>query len=119
VTTRWLARANGVSVWTIRRWRRLHPESPPTLNPTRELGLAMALARPPAGLLPLWSRMAIADYAHHGASYREIAAMFRCSKNTVWRCVRRRPTAFEPLSGRRALTGQQHALALSNAQALN
>src|SRR5690554_3177855 len=107
VTTRWLARVNGVSVWTIQRWRRRNTQLPAALDLSLELGLAMALARPPRGLMPLWSRMAIAEHAHNGVSYQELAKMFRCSKNTVWRCVTQRSTAFERMSGRRLLSSQQ------------
>jgi len=113
VTIRWLARANDVSVWTIRRWRRRYAQPPAALDLSLELGLAMALARPPRGLMPLWSRMALAEYAHNGVSDQELAKMFRCSKNTVWRCVRQRSTAFERMSGRRLLSSQQQLVAQS------
>ena len=72
-----------------------------------ELGLEMALIRPTAGVMPLWSRMAIAEFAWQGASYVDLATMFQCSKSTVWRCVKGMWGGFAPLSGQRLLTRQQ------------
>jgi transposase len=69
----------------------------------------MALIRPKGTVMPMWSRMAIAEAAHNGATYEELAEMFRCGKSTVWRCVKRWPGGFAPLSGRRLLTAQQRA----------
>lgn len=69
----------------------------------------MAMIRPARCLMPLWSRMAVAEYARRGVSYNELASMFQCGKSTVWRCVKRWPGGFAPLSGRRLLTSQQLA----------
>ena len=110
VTTSWLAAANGVTVRTINRWRKR--ASPADVNLSMlsaEIGLAMSLLRPAGYVMPLWSRMAIADYASKGASYVELAVMFRCGKSTVWRCVKRWPEGFAPLSGKRVLTKQQQS----------
>ena len=110
VTTSWLAHANGVTVKTIERWRQKSSPADVDLTIlTAETGLQMALIRPAKFLLPVWSRMAIAEYARRGVSYAELATMFRCGKSTVWRCVRRWPGGFAPLSGRRLLTPQQLA----------
>lgn len=107
VTVKWLASANGVSVWTIRRWRRKYPPSPVPFVPSREIGLEMAEIRPPGTVLPLWSRMAIAELAHEGVSYRKLAKMFNCSKSTVWRCVRSRSKVYDQVSGARTLSANQ------------
>lgn len=110
VTTSWLAHANGVSVKTIVRWRlKSGPGDVDLTMLNAEVGLKMAMIRPPKCLMPVWSRMAVAEYARRGVSYAELATMFRCGKSTVWRCVRRWPGGFAPLSGKRLLTSQQLA----------
>ncbi len=110
VTTAWLAHANGVSVRTISRWRRQSsPAEADLTTMTAEMGLEMSLLRPLGGMMPLWSRMAIAEFAWQGATYEELTTMFQCGKSTVWRCVKRRPGGFSPLSGKRMLTMQQQA----------
>ena len=76
---------------------------------TAEMGLMMAELRRPGSVLPLWSRMAIAEFAWQGASYDELATKFQCGKSTVWRCVKGRSGGFAPLSGQRLLTMQQQA----------
>ena len=112
VTTSWLAVANGVSARTIHRWRtRTSPADVDLSLLTLETGLAMSLLRPAGSVMPMWSRMAIAEHASQGASYVELASMFRCGKSTVWRSVKRWPEGFAPLSGKRLLTKQQQRLA--------
>ena len=59
--------------------------------------------------MPLWSRMAIVEFAWRGASYDELATKFQCGKSTVWRCVKGQSGGFAPLSGQRLLTRQQQA----------
>ena len=108
VTTAWLAVANGVTVRTINRWRRLSDPADIDLSfLTAETGLEMALLRPAGRAMPMWSRMAIAEYASQGASYVDLALMFQCAKSTVWRSVKRWPVGYAPLSGTRVLTEQQ------------
>ena len=108
VTTAWLADANGVSVRTIRRWRqRANPADADVSSMTAALGHAMATLRRPGSMLPLWSRMAIAELASKGASYTELARQFQCGVSTVWRCVKGGSGSFAALSGQRLLTRQQ------------
>ena len=108
VTTSWLAHANGVTVKTIERWRkRTDPAQVDLTGITAETGLEMAVMRTAGCVMSMWSRMAIAEYARQGMNYLELAAMFRCGKSTVWRCVKGWPGGFAPLSGRRLLTLQQ------------
>lgn len=108
VTTAWLARANGVSVKTIRRWRqRATPADADVSSMTAQLGCEMATLRRPGSMLPLWSRMAIVELASKGASYSELAGQFQCGESTVWRCVKGWSGGFAPLSGQRLLTRQQ------------
>jgi transposase-like protein len=108
VTAAWLAQANGVSVRTIRRWRQqADPADADLCSMTAELGCAMAILRRPGSMLPLWSRMAIAELAWRGASYTKLARQFRCGESTVWRCVKGLSGSFAPLSGQRLLTRQQ------------
>lgn len=110
VTTAWLALANGVSTKTIDRWRRqTNPADVDLAIITAELGLKMCLLRPPRTVMPLWSRMAIADFAAQGVAYNELAIKFRCGRSTVWRCIKRWPGGFAALSGQRILTMQQLA----------
>lgn len=110
VTIAWLADANGVSVKTISRWRLLSSITDVDLSSlTAELGLEMALIRPAGGTMPMWCRMAIAEFAWQGASYDHLAEMFHCGKSTIWRCVKGRSCGFAPLSGQRLLTKQQQA----------
>lgn len=111
VTTSWLASANGVSERTIRRRRQKTDSSDFDLGIlTLETGLELSMLRPSGGVLPIWSRMAIAEYAARGKSYNELSQMFNCSKSTVWRCIKRWPSAYDPLSFKRVLTKQQKAL---------
>lgn len=108
VTTAWLAQANGVSVRTIRRWRQqADPADADLCSMTAELGCTMAILRRPGSMLPLWSRMAIAELAWRGANYTELARQFRCGESTIWRCVKGWSGSFAPLSGQRLLTRQQ------------
>lgn len=110
VTTAWLAYANGVTIKTIDRWKcKSSPADVELSHMNAEIGLQMALLRPPGTVMPMWSRMAIAEYASNGASYAELAATFKCGKSTVWRCVKRWPGGFALLSGRRVLSRQQMA----------
>ena len=114
VTTSWLAFANGVTSRTINRWRKQASPADVDLSLfTAEIGLAMSLLRPAGTFMPMWSRMAIAEYASKGASYGELAQMFGCGKSTVWRCVKKWPRGFDPLSGKRLLTHQQQRKAMS------
>ena len=108
VTVAWLAQANGVSVRTIRRWRqRYDPAGVDLSSMTAQLGRTMAVLRRPGSMLPLWSRMAIAELAWKGANYRELARQFQCGESTVWRCVKGVSGGFAPLSGQRLHTKQQ------------
>lgn len=110
VTSAWLAHANGVSVKTIQRWRDRADLPPVDLSSmTAEMGLEMALLRPPGCVLPMWSRMAMAEFARRGASYAELAKLFQCGISTVWRCVTGKTSGFTVLSGRRRLTQQQRS----------
>lgn len=111
VTTSWLAIANGVTARTVNRRRlKADPADVDLSLLTAQMGLAMSSFRPSRSIMPMWSRMAIAEYASQGASYEELARLFRCSKATVWRCVKRWPAGYDPLSGKRVLTKQQKAL---------
>jgi hypothetical protein len=56
---------------------------------TPELGLEMALLRPPGSIMPMWSRMAMAEYAADGMTYADLAELFRCGKSAVWRIAGR------------------------------
>ena len=108
VTKAWLAHVNGVSVKTISRWReRSDPADVDLTSITAEVGLAMAEFRRPGSLLPLWSRMAIAELAWAGISYAELASQFRCGRSTIWRCIKGRTRTYQALSGLRRLTRQQ------------
>jgi transposase len=110
VTAAWLAHANGVTVKTIERWKQQSDPADVDLTIlTPELGLEMALLRPPGSIMPMWSRMAMAEYAANGMTYAELSELFRCGKSTVWRCVKRWPGGYAPLSGKRLLTPQQRA----------
>ena len=110
VTTSWLAVANGVSIRTIHRWRKhTDPVDADLSFLSAEIGLAMSLLRPARCLMPMWSRMAIAEYASQGVSYDDLSRMFQCGKSTVWRCVKKWPGGFAPLSGKRLLTKQQQS----------
>ena len=93
---------------TIQRWRlKSSPADVDLTILTAEIGLEMSMIRPARCMLTVWSRMAVAEYARRGVSYADLATMFRCGKSTVWRCVKRWPGGFAPLSGRRLLTSQQ------------
>jgi hypothetical protein len=110
VTTAWLAHANGVTERTIERWKQQSDPAEVDLTIlTPELGLEMALLRPSGSIMPMWSRMAIAEYAANGMTYAELSELFRCGKCTVWRCVKRWPGGYAPLSGKRLLSKQQRA----------
>lgn len=67
----------------------------------------MALQRKARGVLPLWSRMAIAELAAGGATYNELMAMFRVGRSTVYRAVHKVNGPYSPLSGQRILTSTQ------------
>jgi hypothetical protein len=115
VTIEWLAKANNCSARTVRRRRRasLTPGSPAVAelltNMTLELALEMALLRPPRGVLPFWSRMAIAQLAAKGATYSQLMQMFSVGRSTVYRSIHRAAAAYCPLTGRRQLTKAQVA----------
>lgn len=114
VTSAWLARANGCSVRSIHRWRaRPDVESAAVTefwsSMTVELALEMALLRPRRGVLPFWSRLAIADFAARGATYADLMRMFRVGRSTVYRAIHRPSTAYCSLGGRRQLTQVQAA----------
>lgn len=114
VTASWLARANGCSLSTVRRHRRLtmHDEAGSVhfvTSLSAEKGLAMTHVRAPRGVLTLWSRMAIAEFADRGATYAELMAIFKVGRSTVYRALHHSPSSFCPLSGRRRLTIVQAA----------
>ena len=114
VTTSWLAVANGVTARTINRWRKkANPADVDLSLFTAEIGLEMSLLRPAGSFMPMWSRLAIAEYASKGARYGELAQLFGCGKSTVWRCVKKWPRGFDPLSGKRLLAHQQQRKAMS------
>src|SRR5262249_47592656 len=115
VTVEWLAKANNCSPRTIRRWRKSPPPDDRALsdfliNMTPELAQEMAGFRPSRGLLPFWSRLAIADFAARGATYGELMEMFGVGRSTVYRAIHRHTRAFCSLSGRRTLTEAQSSL---------
>jgi hypothetical protein len=74
-----------------------------------ELGLQMALLRPPRGVLPFWSRMAIAELASQGKTYTELARLFRVGRSTVYRAIHQPCGAYFILTGVRQITKQQAA----------
>ena len=107
VSVPWLARANGVSVRTMERQRAALPPAPAPETVSIELAVRMALIRAPGGMMPASSRMAIAALAADGITYNELREKFRCSRNTVWRCVKQWPSGFDPLSWQRKTTAEQ------------
>lgn len=108
VTTAWLARANDVSERTI-RWRRSRAATAPEAMPAidAEIALEMTRDRPKKARLNWWTRLAIAERARTGETYRAIAADLGINKSTVWKCLRRQTVGFGPLSGERVMTAQQ------------
>jgi len=111
VTNSWIARANGCSVSTVRR-RRLEVVEDARCaellaNLSAETSLLMGRIRAPRGVLPLWSRMAIAEFAARGATYRELMKMFGVGRSTVYRALHRTSTTYAALSGCRQLTEVQ------------
>lgn len=114
VTVEWLALANSCSVRSIRR-RRVSP--PPDdadaanllANMTPQLAREMALLRPSRGVLPFWSRLAIAEMAAAGATYSNLMHIFKVSRSTVYRAIHRPTAAYCSFSGRRLLTIAQAA----------
>ena len=114
VTVAWLAQANRCSPNTIRRARSASDEMDSSVhkllsNLTAEQGLEMARLRSPRGQLPLWSRMAIAEYAKRGATYRQLMHLFGVGRSTVYRALHSRTLAYSPLSGHRHLSTSQRA----------
>ena len=114
VTTEWLAHANGCSAGTIRRERSaLSSPSSEGLailaGMTPELGLELAHLRPSRGMLPYWSRLAIAAFAATGSTYKELMVMFRVGRSTVYRALKARQGGYASLSGQRVLSGPQKA----------
>jgi transposase-like protein len=114
VTVEWLARANDCSPRTVRRRRASSLPNDFTaadflssLDP--KLAQRMALLRPSRGILPLWSRLAIAELASQGATYTELAHLFGVSRSTVYRAIHRSSAGYCPLSGQRLLTRSQAA----------
>jgi hypothetical protein len=114
VTVEWLARANGCSARTVRRHRGTLPPDARAVAPLLTqmgpaLAVRMAQLRPPRGVLPLWSRLGIAELAAGGATYAELMAWFGTSRSTVYRAIHCAPAGFSPLTGERMLTTQQAA----------
>lgn len=109
VTYSWIAKTNGCSASTVRRRRGkgvcnngARAELLATLS--AETALLMAHARGPRGVLPLWSRMAMAEFAARGATYDELMKMFGVGRSTVYRALHRTTTTYSALSGCRQLT---------------
>ena len=114
VSTSWLAKANGRSSSAIARARRslrcLSEEAVAVVDGmTPELALAMAEFRPRRGMLPYWSRLAIAELASQGMTYATLMELFRVGRSTVYRAIQGQPRGYAPLSGRRVLTALQGA----------
>lgn len=112
VTASWLAHVTGASPECIRQRRlRSDPCDPDTTTALADLdplaAAAWARARPKRGSLPFWSRLAIAELRSQGAGYAELAALFGCSRTTVWRALKRPASDYCILSGRRTLTESQ------------
>ena len=114
VTSSWLASANGRSPKSIARGRRsvqfLSAEAALVVaTMTPELAVAMAQFRPPRGMLPYWSRLAIAELASQGLTYAALMELFMVGRSTVYRAIRGQPRGYIPLSGQRLLTPSQAA----------
>lgn len=114
VTIAWLARANRCSPNTIRRARAATDAKDDSVhellsNLSAENGVEMARLRCPRGQLPLWSRMAIAEYARQGATYEQLMHLFGVGRSTVYRALHSRTSTFSPLSGHRHLSASQRA----------
>ena len=107
VSMPWLARANGVSVRTMERRRTCSTHQLLQTMITNELAIEMAQIRRRGGVMPAPCRMAIAALATEGAPYKELQIKFRCSSNTIWRCVKQWPQGFDPLTWTRRLTNEQ------------
>lgn len=114
VTTSWLAKANDRSPSAIARGRRLRAGNSQgavafVVGITPELALAMAHIRPRRGMLPYWSRLAIAELASQGVTYASLMELFRVGRSTIYRAIRGQPRGYAPMSGRRLLTAAQGA----------
>ena len=82
---------------------------------TLAVAVAMAQLRPKRGMLPYWSRLAIAELASKGATYAALMEVFGVSRSTVYRAIMGQPRGYAPMSGRRLLTGSQAASLKSEA----
>lgn len=69
----------------------------------------MTLVRPARGTLPFWSKMAIAELAGKGATYRELMELFGVSRSTVYRAIHRPYAGYCFLSAERQVTAIQAA----------
>lgn len=74
---------------------------------TPDLALAMAEFRPRRGMLPYWSRLALAELASEGATYASLMALFKVGRSTVYRAIKGQPRGYAPFSGQRLLTAVQ------------
>ncbi len=121
VTLAWLAKANECSLSTLKRT--ISPESERSSEEstrvvsemTSEVALQLAWMRPSRGMLPYWSRLAIADLASRGATYAELMVLFGVGRSTVYRAVHKASAGYVALSGVRALTASQKAVGRGNA----
>lgn len=114
VTVEWLANANQCSPRSIRRWRSSLPSGNAATAEflcglTAEVARDMALLRPRGGILPYWSRMAIAEFSARGATYSQLMRQFRVSRSTIYRAIHQPTFAYCLRSGRRLLTDVQKA----------
>lgn len=112
VTISWLAAASGTSRSTVERAKRATSAGSKTaatedFSITTGTAVEMALVRPRRGMLPYWSRLAIAELSAQGMTYAALMTMFGVSRSTVYRAKKGKPRGFAPLSGRRLLTPQQ------------
>jgi len=76
---------------------------------TPDVARQMAMLRPRGGILPLWSRMAIAQLAAEGATYTQLMEMFKVGRSTVYRAIHRQSAAYSLLSCHRLLSHSQSA----------
>lgn len=112
VAMSWLAKANGCSSSAIARARRpasgISEEAVAVVDGmTPELALAMAEFRPRRGMLPYWSRLAIAELASQGVTYAALMELFRVGRSTVYRAIKGQPRGYALFSGQRLLTAVQ------------
>lgn len=112
VTISWLAKANGRSSSAIARARHrcggLSGEAIALVAcMTPELAVAMAEFRPRRGMLPYWSRLAIAELASQGMSYASLMELFKVGRSTVYRAIKGKSGGFAPFTGRRLVSRSQ------------